>query len=196
MKYNCKLKCHPVKKKSIFYLIGYQGKECHPEVCISGKVKPRDVSSEPGFREVLMGRGGEGFVKYCLNKNTLILKSQTHKFLLCYMPGVQKKLTTMTSFVLYCLCLSSQLHILAVSSLKDASFWDVLLGRRSCTKETFSPKEHCLQQRHPGMKCFSVLMSSHFFTNPPNPTCLWKLCLFRMRVWQTRHTQYLPHCWH
>lgn len=57
-----------------------------------------------------MGRGGEGFVKYCLNKNILILKSQTHKFLLCYMPGVQKKLTSMTSFVLYRLCLSNKLY--------------------------------------------------------------------------------------
>lgn len=47
-----------------------------------------------------MGRGGEGFVKYCLNKNIQILKSQTHKFLLCYIPGVQK-LTNMNSFVLH-----------------------------------------------------------------------------------------------
>lgn len=60
MKYNCKLKCHPVFKKSIFYLIGYQGKKCYTEVYVSGKVKPWDVTSESGFREVLLGQRRAG----------------------------------------------------------------------------------------------------------------------------------------
>lgn len=75
MKYNCKLKCHPVLKKSLFYLIGYQGKKCHTEVYVSGKVKLWDVTSESGFKEVLLGWGRAGVIKYCLNKNILRGKS-------------------------------------------------------------------------------------------------------------------------
>lgn len=56
MKYNCKLKCHPVKKKPIFYLIGYQGKKMsHRRVLSQRKLNPAMLQANVDSGRFLRG---------------------------------------------------------------------------------------------------------------------------------------------
>lgn len=86
------IKVSPCFKK-IKFLFNWlpRKKKCHTEVYISGKIKLKHYKWIWNQRKVLE----RSILKNCLNKNNLMLQRQTHKYLLCYMPAFQKRLTVL-----------------------------------------------------------------------------------------------------